>query len=133
MLKTKKQIVVLEIKTLYEILIDKKSSRTYMENIWRKEFRFHIDTNLWKDIYIRSFITLLDKILREFKFKLLHGLIICNNKLVKWQLESSDLCHMCNLKQNGKHSLIGCYQVHHMWKHIGRILRLNIQWKHLVL
>ena len=34
--------------------------------------------------------------LKEFNFKVMHGILPCNSNLKKWKLKESDVCDICN-------------------------------------
>ena len=49
--------------------------------------------------------------LKEFDFKLLHGILPCNRNLKKWKLRWDDKCDVCSLSQSIEHLLLECKYV----------------------
>ena len=49
--------------------------------------------------------------LKEFNFKILHGILPCNSNLKKWKIRSVDVCDVCNQIQTIEHLLYGCCYV----------------------
>ena len=44
--------------------------------------------------------------LKEFNFKLLHGILPCNDNLKKWKIKHSSDCDVCGIKQSLEHFVI---------------------------
>lgn len=76
---------------------------------------------------------MIDKKLAEFRYKLLHNLLCCNEKLYKWKIRNSITCSDCSEIGSVKHMLLTCPKVQEVWKIVGATLQLKIQWKHLVI
>jgi len=117
----------------YQILVSKKFCRPYIEKTWKKEFIICIDSVTWKEIYIRACSSMSDKKLCEFRFKLLHNLLICNSKLYKWKCTTSYSCNYCNEVETTRHQIYDCAEKHCFWQKVGETLNVSIKWKHLVL
>jgi hypothetical protein len=117
----------------YHILVLKKFCRPYIEKMWQKEFVLCIDTLMWKKIYIRTCTTMTDKKLCEFRFKLLHNLLICNSKLCKWNDTVSNVCYYCNDIETTKHQLFDCAVKKMIWNQVSSMLNVDLKWKNLVL
>ena len=56
--------------------------------------------------------------LKEFNFKILHGILPCNSNLKKWKIRSVDVCDVCNQIQTIEHLLYGCCYVKPLWQRI---------------
>lgn len=54
--------------------------------------------------------------LKEFNFKLLHGILACNRNLKIWKIKTSDHCDICSETQTIKHLLFGCCYVKPLWQ-----------------
>ena len=117
----------------YKILVDKKFTRTYMEHKWQKELNIEIDRIFWTKIYKRLCIDIFDRKLCEFRYKLLHNILCCNEKLSLWKIRDSNKCNNCEEKGNIKHMLFTCKDVDRIWDSVGKALQVKIQWKHLVI
>ena len=117
----------------YGILRENKFKRNYMEKVWNRTFDFHINTNRWSTIYIQNIVDIKDSKLSEFKYNILNNLIPCNSILYKWKRADTDKCSYCDQVETVTHMLYKCSRVNDLWKKIGSSLKLDIQWKHLVL
>ena len=70
--------------------------------------------------------------LKEYNFKLLHGILPCNVNLKRWHLKDSDTCDTCNLPQSIKHLLFDCNYVQPLWIKINDIFNTNVTYKLLL-
>jgi hypothetical protein len=64
--------------------------------------------------------------LKEFNFKVLHGILPCNNNLKKWRIRMSDLCDVCDCRQSIEHLLFECHYVKPLWNTIGNIFEIGV-------
>ena len=56
-----------------------------------------------------------EKKLKEFNFKLLHGILPCNNNLFRWKIRPYDICDACQEIQTIEHLLYDCSYVKPLW------------------
>ena len=49
-----------------------------------------------------------EKKLKEFNFKLLHGIMPCNKNLFRWKIRPHDICDVCQEIQTIEHLLYNC-------------------------
>ena len=64
--------------------------------------------------------------LRSFQFRLLQGIIFCNDVLFHWKLKESQQCDWCiHPKQNVVHLLIQRPQVANLWRFVEFILQCS--------
>ena len=54
--------------------------------------------------------------LKEFNYKLLHGILPCNANLKKWRIKVNEGCDVCGLPQTIEHLLFSCGYVKHFGK-----------------
>ena len=54
--------------------------------------------------------------LKEFNFKVLHGILPCNKNLKQWKIRTSDCCDVCGEIQTIEHLLWNCRYVGSLWK-----------------
>jgi len=54
--------------------------------------------------------------LKEFNFKMLHGILPCNLNLFRWKLRSNPECDVCGLSQNIEHLIFDCSYVRPLWQ-----------------
>jgi len=120
-------------KFFYQLLIEKKCTRPYMEKSWAKQFDKEITTLKWENIYIRRVKGLPDKKLSEFVYKLLHNLIMCRKVLFKWKRCDNEVCPLCGSTETIKHIYFDCELMRRVWNKIGECLKLNITWEKIVL
>ncbi len=63
--------------------------------------------------------------LREFNFKLLHGILPCNKNLINWNIRASYICDVCDQPQTIKHLLNECIYVKSIWKTVNCVFSTN--------
>ncbi len=115
----------------YDILIDKKFMKNYMEKYWENAFNL-VDTD-WKNIYTRNVWSINELKIAEFKYKLLTNVLYTRNTLVKWNKDMSNLCPICNMTQTPRHLLFDCQRIKMLWYEIGTLLNLNISYRHIII
>ena len=64
--------------------------------------------------------------LREFNFKVLHGILPCNKNLKQWKIKISDHCDVCGQIQTIEHLLWSCRYVQSLWKIVEDVLEVNL-------
>jgi hypothetical protein len=64
--------------------------------------------------------------LKEFNFKVLHGILACNYNLKKWRLRDDDFCDICNESQTIKHLLYECQYVKPLWRKVAAFCDIDI-------
>lgn len=70
--------------------------------------------------------------LKEFNFKLLHGILPCNRNLQKWKIRLDDKCDVCGLSQTIEHLLYSCSYVKPLWRIVELFLGVNIRFDQIV-
>lgn len=70
--------------------------------------------------------------LKEFNFKLLHGILPCNANLKKWKIKSSDTCDICHQKQTIEHLLFDCDYVQPLWRKFTRTFNTNVSFSKIL-
>ena len=118
-------------KFFYNILINKKSQKPIMENIWCKEFQ--IDKYYFNVIYENKIRSLFDKSVSEFNYKLLHNLLTTNLSVSKWDKNINGNCNNCNTPENIKHLIYECDLTMPLWRKISLILNIDVTWKLIVI
>jgi len=53
--------------------------------------------------------------------------------LSKWKADIPSVCVVCHVKEDIKHKLFDCSKVKYIWKQVGNIMHVNLQWKHIVI
>ena len=64
--------------------------------------------------------------LKEFNFKVLHGILACNKNLKIWKIRLDDSCDVCNQIQTIEHLLFGCNYVKPLWEIVNTLYGINI-------
>lgn len=64
---------------------------------------------------------------------MIQGLLVSRAILYKWKRSDTELCPYCKEKEDVKHIYFNCKRIEEIWCKVGKILDVNIQWKHIVL
>ena len=70
--------------------------------------------------------------LKEFNFKILHGILPCNKNLEKWKIRGNDKCDVCEASQTIDHLLFNCIYVRPLWRIIERKFGVNIYFEQIL-
>ena len=64
--------------------------------------------------------------LKEFNYKLLHGILPCNKNLERWKIRSNNICDVCNQIQTIEHLLFQCRYVKPIWNIVDKVFDSNV-------
>ena len=64
--------------------------------------------------------------LKEFNFKVLHGILPCNKNLQKWRIKLSDKCDVCDMSQSIQHLLVDCQYVKPLWCKVDNLFNIRV-------
>jgi len=67
--------------------------------------------------------------LKEFNFKLLHGILACNANLFRWKIKISSACDVCGESQTIEHLLWSCRYVKPLWRKVETIYSLSLNYR----
>ena len=70
--------------------------------------------------------------LKEFNFKLLHGILPCNKNLKRWRIKDSEQCDVCSLPQTLEHLLFDCHYVKPLWRVVESLCDIQVSF-HVIL
>ncbi len=70
--------------------------------------------------------------IKEFNFKLLHGILPCNVNLKKWKIKESCACDVCGEPQTIEHLLFDCIYVKPLWCLVEEVCIDNITFKKII-
>jgi hypothetical protein len=70
--------------------------------------------------------------LKEFNFKLLHGILPCNKNLKQWRIRPDESCDLCGIPQSIEHLIYSCIYIQPLWNFINSIFDLNIGYKQIL-
>ncbi len=114
----------------YKILIAKKCTRNYMEDVWTREFNIEIN---WQNMYMTRIWKQTDRKLAEFNYKIICNILSNRALISKWNRNINENCPFCGIKQTTRHLLYDCPRVQNLWTLVGSILKLDIKYKHIIL
>ena len=94
----------------------------------------NIERSSWTSINSLKIKHIFYKKVAEFNFKLLNNLLCNNIFLRKIKKSESDLCQYCKAySEDNEHLILSCDNVNHIWKLASKILKFEIQWKHILI
>ena len=64
--------------------------------------------------------------LKEYNFKMLHGILPCNRNLKRWKIKESDKCDLCSNTQSIEHLLYQCAYVKPIWNIVNNVFNINV-------
>ena len=67
--------------------------------------------------------------LKEFNFKVLHGILPCNLNLMRWKISDSHECDICGETQSIEHLLYSCVYVPPLWQIVEHVFEVDINFK----
>ena len=70
--------------------------------------------------------------LKEFNFKVMHGILPCNSNLKKWKLKESDVCDICNSQQTIEHLLFECHRATRLWHLVEDAYQITVYFRNIV-
>ena len=98
---------------------------------WSHQFNIIFDIN---QFYMRKLKPLQDIKVKEFVFKILHNICVCNYLLHKWKISQTAKCIYCEHNvHNIKHMLWECNQVRPLWNRVENILHLTLSYGDVIL
>ena len=81
------------------------------------------------DVFTRKLLLEKEIKLKEFNFKLLHGILPCNKNLKRWQIKESEQCDVCNMPQTIEHLLFNCYYVKPLWRVVESLCNIRVSFE----
>ncbi len=84
-------------------------------------------------VYNDKILSVGDKKIAEFNFKILHQILPCNYKLFKWRKKDCAMCKICNTEETIEHLVFQCKYANRIWVEFENILHLNLDLHHIVL
>jgi hypothetical protein len=115
-------------KLIYSILRQEKFQNPLHQNYFGK--LFEIPKTAWKYIYEHKIMTIEDKHISDFNYRLLNNLLCNREMLKKWKITDNDLCVYCKtVKENNEHLILKCKNVVHIWDIVQKVVNFDISWK----
>ena len=78
---------------------------------------------------IRKFVSEKEIKLKEFNFKVLHGILACNVNLTRWKIKEIDECDVCRLPQTIEHLLFTCRYVAPLWRIVDSVFDITVSFE----
>ncbi len=100
---------------LYDYLVSKKYTKSYMETTWSRKFNCNYSGCEWKCIWNLS-TNIQERKLAMLHFKMMHNILPCKLLLHRWRLADNPLCNVCNTTEDYEHLFVQCKQVQDAWK-----------------
>ena len=91
-----------------------------------KYLRQYCDIDDVNYIYIEKVCLEKEIKLKEFNFKVLHGILPCNKNLKQWKIRTCDSCDVCGEVQTIEHLLWNCRYVRSLWKIVESVLDIRL-------
>ena len=70
--------------------------------------------------------------LKEFNFKVLHGILPCNLNLMRWKIRDSHECDICGETQTIEYLLHNCVYVRPLWHIVKLVFDIDINFKRIL-
>ena len=119
-------------KFLYEMFVRKKFHIPIYQSFLSRTL--NIERSSWTSIYSCKIKQIFDKKVAEFNLKLLNNLLCNNIFLRKIKKSETDLCQYCKeYSEDNEHLIFSCDNANHIWKLASKILKFEIQWKHILI
>ena len=102
---------------VYNNFIKNTSTVPHSQNKWVEYYPF-LDGVDWKSIYLLASRIVIDTYLITLQFKILHRVLVCNDKLYQWKIKDSPECSMCPQIENLEHYFYYCCDTRYFWDQI---------------
>ena len=115
---------------MYKRLIISKTSNVLIQSNFLQPYCYGlnnivcIENAFYNKIFLEKEIKL-----REFNFKVLHGILPCNKNLKQWKIIDCDKCDICDEIQTIEHLLFQCTYLKPLWKIIENVFKIKITFK----
>jgi len=80
------------------------------------------------NVYLKKIEQVKQSKLKEFNFKLIHGILPCNLNLWRWKIKISSKCDVCDSIQSLEHLLFTCKYVKPLWNIAEKLYNTNIDY-----
>ena len=77
-------------------------------------------------VFVAKVVQEKEKKLKEFNFKLLHGIMLCNKNLFRWKIRPYDICDVCQEIQTIEHLLYNCPYVKPLWNVVDLVFETKV-------
>lgn len=120
-------------KFFYNLMIETKYKRSFVERLWNKRLNKDIVPSQWENIYLNRIHSLPDNKLRGFMYKILHNIVPSREVLYKWKKLNTNLCPHCNELETIEHIYFECPLVKHIWKALCTNTKVDVNWSKIIM
>ena len=113
-------------KEFYVIYKEKSASNVQIETKYLMKYVNDRDDDLIRNIYLKKIIQIKEMKLKEFNFKMLHGILPCNLNLFRWKIRLSYMCDVCQDIQSIEHLIFSCTYVKPLWETVSQACGITI-------
>lgn len=107
-------------KEYYQRCIAKKVQNLTLDK-WSNQLNIVIDENKLMTAFINKVMNIKEKKLSEFNFKVLHNILATKSLVSKWDSSITELCEICNLKDDILHLLYNCLIAKKIWQIVTKL------------
>ena len=116
-------------KIIYNVLVQKKKKPPSTKILWQNWFQ---EKNIiWTNVYVEKLQLVKEPRLEAFNFKVINNILATPQKLFKWRIIDSDVCHLCFTRGDLEHMMINCNYFADYYSKIKAILR-QLQFSNVV-
>ena len=80
-------------------------------------------------VYTRKVVSEKEIKLKEFNFKVLHGILACNVNLKRWKIKETGECDVCRLPRTIEHLLFTCRYVAPLWRIVDSVFDIDVSFE----
>ena len=114
----------------YRKLIVQKQVLPKCINYWSRQFDSALDIN---QFYVKKLKPLKDVKVKQFVYKILHNICVCNYLLNKWKISQTANCIYCEHNiHNIKHMLWDCTHVRPLWNRVENVTNLTLSYQDII-
>ena len=114
---------------MYKVLIEKKTANI---NIASDFLQRYIGEEDECEVFNKKVCNEKEIKLKEYNFKLLHGILPCNKNLKRWKIKQSEKCDVCSSTQSIQHLLFECNYVKPLWNKVNEIFNISVSFEMLL-
>ena len=111
-------------KIFYRQLISSKVQIPTKEEKWK--LRIGIDNVNFNHVYRKKIVSMFDRKIAEFNYKILQDILPCNVNLVKWRKSNNTHCRLCNVEETIEHLLYDCKFAKAIWAYFKDKTGINV-------
>jgi hypothetical protein len=110
-------------KQIYAKLSEYKTKSSEYSSAYLKQQNSHVNETRLFNLKVKQEKEIK---IKEFNFKLLHGILACNRNLKNWRIKDSDKCDLCGNVQTIEHLLYACVHIKPVWQKVSLLFHTNI-------